>query len=91
MLDQNDLWLMEEELPVDEPADVLLTMPGILQQFDPDRDDEELGLRSILERPEVLSKAWRHCTHPARQPGHLEECEATRRRAPSRVSSRRVP
>jgi len=22
MLDQNDLWLMEEELPVDEPADV---------------------------------------------------------------------
>ena len=69
MLDQNDLWLMEEELPVDEPADVLMTMPEIRQLFDPDRDDEELGLRSILERPEVLSKAWRHCTHTERHQG----------------------
>jgi hypothetical protein len=69
MLDQNDLWLMEEDLPVDEPADVLLTMPSIRQLFDPDRDDEELGLRSILERPEVLSRAWRHCTHDERYQG----------------------
>ena len=69
MLDQDDLLLMEEELPVDEPADVLLTMPEIPQLFEPDRDDEELGLRSILERPEVLSKAWRHCTHAERHQG----------------------
>jgi hypothetical protein len=63
MLDQNDLWLLEEELPIDEPADALLTMPEIRQWVDPDRDDEELGLRSILERPEALSQAWRHTMH----------------------------
>jgi hypothetical protein len=68
MLDQNDLWLMEDELPVDEPAGVLMTMPEIRQLVDPD-DDEQLGLRSILERPGVLSKAWRHCTHAERHQG----------------------
>jgi hypothetical protein len=57
---------MEEELPVDEPADVLLTMPEMRQLFDPNREDEGLGLRSILDRPEALSKAWRHCTHAER-------------------------
>ena len=69
MLHQDDLWLMEEDLPVDEPADVLLTMPEIRQLFDPDRDAEELGLRSILDRPEALSRAWRHCTHAERHQG----------------------
>jgi hypothetical protein len=63
MLDQNDLWRMEEELPVDEPVDVLLTMPEIRQLVDPHHDDGELRLRSILERPDALSKAWRQSMH----------------------------
>jgi hypothetical protein len=69
MLDQTDLWLVEEELPLDEPADVLTAMPEIRQLVDPERDDEELGLRSILERPEALSKAWRRCTRAERHQG----------------------
>jgi hypothetical protein len=59
MLDKNDLWWMEEEvLSVDDPADLLRTMPEIRQLVDPDRHDDELGLRAMLERPEALSKAW---------------------------------
>lgn len=63
MLDRNDPWLMEEELPLDEPADVLRTMPEIRQLLDPDRHDDELGLRSLLEHPEALSKAWWRSAH----------------------------
>lgn len=58
MLSEDDLWLMEE-LPGDEPAELLRTMPEIRQSLDPERTDEEIGLRSILEHPEALSKAWR--------------------------------
>ncbi len=65
MLHQNDLWL-DEELPLDEPADVLRTMPEIRQLVDPDRHDDELGLRSVLEHPEALSKAWWHGAHAER-------------------------
>ena len=66
MLDTDDLWLMAEELPIDEPADVLRAMPEIRQRVDVDPGDEELGLRSILERPEALSQAWRHSAHAER-------------------------
>ena len=68
MLDKKDLWLMEEELPLDEPSDVLLTLPEIRQLVDPDRDEEELGLRAILDRPEALSRAWRHCADAEQHP-----------------------
>ncbi|HXX67129.1 MAG TPA: hypothetical protein VEK07_08105 [Polyangiaceae bacterium] len=68
MLDPNELWLLEEGLPVDEPVEVLLTMPEIRQLVDPDRDDEQLGLRSIVEQPEALSKAWRQTTRAAPHP-----------------------
>jgi hypothetical protein len=34
---------------------------------DPDRHDDELGLRSILERPEALSKAWWHSAQAERR------------------------
>lgn len=67
MLTPNDVWLMDEELPVDEPVEVLLTMPEIRQLFDPARSEEEPGLRSILERPEALSHAWRRSAHADRQ------------------------
>lgn len=66
MLDENDPWLLEAELPVEEPSDVLRTMPEMRQWMEPDVDDEELGLRSLLERPEVLSRAWRRSAHAAR-------------------------
>jgi hypothetical protein len=67
LLDQNDPWLMEEETRLDEPSELLLTMPEIRQLFDPDPPDEQLGLRSILDRPEMLSKAWRKSTHAERR------------------------
>ena len=66
---ENDPWLMEEDMPLDEPSDLLLTMPEIRQLVDPARPDEQLGLRSILERPETLSKAWRHSAHAERHHG----------------------
>jgi hypothetical protein len=67
MLNPNDLWLMEEVLSLDEPAELLLTMPEIRQLVDPDRHDDELGWRSILERPEALSKAWWHSAQAERR------------------------
>jgi hypothetical protein len=75
MFDRNELLLMEEELllelmeeahPLDEPGDLFRTIPEIRQFVDQDRDDEELGMRSILERPEALSKAWWHSAHEKR-------------------------
>jgi hypothetical protein len=78
MLDQNDLWLLEEEPPPDEPADLLRTMPEIRQLVDPDRDDEQLGLRSILERPEALSRVWWRSAHAER---HLRTSKSVKRHA----------
>lgn len=56
MLDHDDLWLLEE-LPLEEPSELLQTMPEIKQYVGADPDDEA-GLRSILNRPEALTKAW---------------------------------
>jgi hypothetical protein len=67
MLDQDGLWWMEE-LPVEYPSEWLGTMPEIRQRLERDRADE-YGLRSILERPEVLSRAWRRQTMTRRR-GH---------------------
>lgn len=58
MLDRDDLWLMDQDLSLDEPPDVLEAMPGMRQLLDPDRHDDELGLRSMLESPEQLSRSW---------------------------------
>ena len=51
MLDQNELWLMDEELPLDEPADVLRTMP--LRAPAPDRQEwnRDLALGGPAARP----------------------------------------
>ena len=78
MLNQNDLWLMDEELPLDEPADVLQTMPEIRQLIDTDRHDDELGLRSLLEHPEALSKAWWRSAHAER---HHRTAKSVKRHA----------
>jgi hypothetical protein len=57
MLDQDDLLLMDE-LPIDEP-EPLDAIPEVRHYLEPERWEGEVGLRSILERPEALSKAWR--------------------------------
>ena len=64
MLHPNDLWLMD-----DEASDVLLTLPEIRQLVDAGPPDEQLGLRSMLERPETLSKAWWHGARVERHHG----------------------
>ncbi len=55
MLDRYELPLMEE-LTITEPAEVLRAMPELRQW--PRPRDEDLGLRSILERDEGASEAW---------------------------------
>ena len=78
MLDQDDLWLMDDDLSLDEPSDVLQTMPEIRQLLDPDRQDDQLGLRSVLERPEVLSESWRRTANarPHRAKRHADVLRA---------------
>ena len=56
MLSTNELWLIEEA-SLDDPPD-LLTLPEIKQHAAHDLDDEDLGLRRLLERPEALSRSW---------------------------------
>ena len=58
MLARNELWIVEDP-PIDEPCD-LLTIPELKQHVSHDLRlrDEELGLRSLLERPEALSNSW---------------------------------
>jgi hypothetical protein len=49
-----DEWWLVEEPALGEPANSL-TIPEIKQHVVHDRHDEELGLRSLLERPKALS------------------------------------
>ncbi len=56
--EEDDLWWVED-VPSEEPSDLLRVMPEIRQSVENEPHDDELGLRSVLERPEVLSKAWR--------------------------------
>lgn len=63
MLNHKDMWVLEEDLPLEEPAEVLRAMPEIQKMLDPEPEEEELGLRSVLEHPAALSKAWWQTTH----------------------------
>jgi hypothetical protein len=74
MVASNELWLIDD-LPIDDPSD-LLTIPEIKQHVAHDLRDEDLGLRSLLERPEALSKSLRRDEH------------ARTRRAPSKSAKR---
>jgi hypothetical protein len=77
MLYRRDLWLMDEELSLDERSDVLRTMPEIRQLLARDRQDDQLGLRSILERPELLSRSWWHTANLHRHRSrHLDALRA---------------
>ena len=55
--EDDDLWLLEEP-PSDEPSE-LFSIPEIRHHLVRDSLADEVGLRSLLERPEALSKAWR--------------------------------
>ncbi|WP_394841021.1 hypothetical protein LZC95_28590 [Pendulispora brunnea] len=49
-----------DELPDDEPADPLAIMPEIKPYLREETQDDDIGLRSLLEQPEALSKyIWR--------------------------------
>jgi hypothetical protein len=61
MLSKADLWLVEEPA-LDEPSDIL-AIPEIRQFVAHDQHDDELGLRSLLERPEAMPRAWREAVH----------------------------
>ena len=52
MLDTHDSWWLDET-PADDPLD-LLSMPEFKRAIATDRGDAELGLRSLLERPELV-------------------------------------
>jgi hypothetical protein len=56
-LDQDDVWLVEE-LEADEPSELLRTMPELRQYAVAPPDEEDVGLRSLLDAPEAQSKAW---------------------------------
>lgn len=58
MLDHEELWMLED-MSTEEPPELLMTMPEIKQYLGADPADE-VGLQSMLDRPGVLSKAWRH-------------------------------
>lgn len=83
MRPDEELWLLEE-VPTDEPSELLQVLPEIRQRLAPDATEGELGIRAILDRPEVLSRAWRR---HARRP---RESHGRRARGVSRRDARRA-
>ncbi len=66
MLRREDLWLID--LLSDERSDAFDTMPEIRQWLEPERpDDDELGFRSLLERPDMLFRSLRGTAHASRR------------------------
>ena len=57
MLRPEDLSFLEDEA-VDEPSELLKQLPEIGQYLTPAAPEEDLGLRSLLERPEAFAHAW---------------------------------
>jgi hypothetical protein len=78
MLANDELWLVEEP-PIDAPFD-LLTIPEVRNHVTHELHDDELGLRSLLERPEALSKSWWRVEHARRRRARLPFKTARRRR-----------
>jgi hypothetical protein len=52
-----DLSFMDEAAEED-PAELLEALPAIRQEVAPARVEDDLGLRSLLERPEAFAHAW---------------------------------
>ena len=82
MLANDELWLVEEP-PIDAPSD-LLTIPEVRDHVTHEHHDDELGLRSLLERPEALSKSWWRAEATA--PAVAESRPAASRRSPRRMT-----
>ncbi len=78
MLANDELWLVEEP-PIDAPSDPL-TIPEVRDHVTHEPHDDELGLRSLLERPEALSKSWWRVEHARRRRARLPFKTARRRR-----------
>lgn len=57
MLTRNASWLVEEPV-LDEPADLLTTIPQIKHHIAHEPHDDELGLRALLDTPEAPAPPW---------------------------------
>ena len=57
MLRPEDLSFLDEEA-VDEPSELLRALPEISQYVAPEPPEDDLGLRSLLERPEAFAHVW---------------------------------
>jgi hypothetical protein len=51
-----DLSFMDEA--ADDPAELLKAMPEIRYEVAPTPTDDDLGLRTLLERPEAFTLPW---------------------------------
>lgn len=78
MLANDELWLVEEP-PIDAPFD-LLTIPEVRNHVTHAHHDGELGLRSLLERPEALAESSWRAEHARRRRRPLAPRGARRRR-----------
>lgn len=56
MLKPVDLSFMDEA--TEDPDEFLRALPEIRHEVAPAPADDDLGLRSLLERPEAFSHAW---------------------------------
>ena len=56
MLKPVDLSFMDEA--AEDPAELLKALPEMRHEVAPAPVDDDLGLRSLLERPEAFSHAW---------------------------------
>ena len=50
-------WLVEEPV-LDEPADLLTTIPELRHHIAHEPHDDDLGLRALLEMPEAPPSPW---------------------------------
>jgi hypothetical protein len=66
MLTRDAFWLVDEPV-LDEPAD-LLTIPQIKQHIAHEPNDDELGLRALLEMPEAPPSPWWREEQPRHRP-----------------------
>ena len=53
-----DLSFMDEAEAAEDPAELLKALPEIRHEVAPAPADDDLGLRSLLERPEAFAHAW---------------------------------
>jgi hypothetical protein len=56
MLRPEDTWFLDEA--IDDTAELAKVLPDIRQHLVHPHDDEDLGLRSLLEQPAVFAHGW---------------------------------